>query len=377
LEYSENVLLVITFVGALTVVFSSITGYGQFDIKKIIAYSTCSQLGYMVYVCGNSQYLLAVNHLFNHAFFKALLFLGAGSVIHGMSGDQDIRRMGGLRKLLPITYITFMIASLSLMGSPFLTGFYSKDIIIEVGDQFLLSSKNMSVYLTTLSVFSTAFYSIRLIYYVFFSTPAFMVRVVSIQETGPFTIIVLVSLSLLSIFAGYLVQEVFSIEIQSNWYLSGNEDEVYYEDEDFVDKLITLLPLIFTVIGIGCGMLACKFIDWLYMYIELGLQFVSAKWFFDLLINNCLVLAILNCAREITFKLLDRGLFEKVGSLSTSNIFRHLSKIYSNYQTGFIFHWIALGLLFLGSLVLISLAKVMFPVAICMLGCLLIISYII
>lgn len=138
-EYSNNVLLFVTFIGALTIVFSSTAGFFQFDLKKVIAYSTCSQLGYMIFACGNSQYVLALYHLFNHAFFKALLFLGAGSVIHAMMDEQDVRKMGGLRKLLPISYISFLIGSLSLMGLPFLTGFYSKDIILEV------SSFNLNV----------------------------------------------------------------------------------------------------------------------------------------------------------------------------------------------------------------------------------------
>jgi len=95
-EYSNNILLFITFIGALTIIFSSTAGFFQFDLKKVIAYSTCSQLGYMVFACGNSQYVLALYHLFNHAFFKALLFLGAGSVIHAMMDEQDVRKMGGL-----------------------------------------------------------------------------------------------------------------------------------------------------------------------------------------------------------------------------------------------------------------------------------------
>lgn len=113
---------------------SGTIGAVQNDIKKIIAYSTCSQLGYMVLACGLSAYSASLFHLLNHAFFKALLFLSAGSVIHILSGEQDIRRMGGLAKLTPFVYVNMLIASLALAGFPFLAGFYSKDFIIEVAN---------------------------------------------------------------------------------------------------------------------------------------------------------------------------------------------------------------------------------------------------
>jgi NADH-ubiquinone oxidoreductase chain 5 len=130
LEYSQLTFFVITIVGSLTAFFASTVGLVQNDMKRVIAYSTCSQLGYMVFICGLSNYSAGVFHLFNHAFFKALLFLGAGSVIHSLSDEQDMRRAGGLKNLLPFSYIVFLIGSMSLMGFPFLTGFYSKDLII-------------------------------------------------------------------------------------------------------------------------------------------------------------------------------------------------------------------------------------------------------
>jgi NADH-ubiquinone oxidoreductase chain 5 len=131
-EYTPLVLNLITIVGALTAFFAATIGLIQNDIKKIIAYSTCSQLGYMTFVCGLSNYSTGLFHLANHAFFKALLFLSAGSVIHGLSNEQDIRKMGGLFKLMPFTYALFLIGSLALAGFPFLSGFYSKDVILEL-----------------------------------------------------------------------------------------------------------------------------------------------------------------------------------------------------------------------------------------------------
>lgn len=126
------ILLFITLVGAGTAFMAATAGLLQNDLKKVIAYSTCSQLGYMVFACGLSNYALSLFHLANHAFFKALLFLSAGAVIHSISNEQDLRRMGGLLRLLPYTHVMFLIGSLALMGFPFLTGFYSKDIILEV-----------------------------------------------------------------------------------------------------------------------------------------------------------------------------------------------------------------------------------------------------
>ena len=130
-EYSPEVLLIVINMGGLTAFFAATTGLVQNDLKKVIAYSTCSQLGYMVFACGTSNYFVGIFHLFNHAFFKALLFLCAGSVIHAVADEQDMRRMGGLRNLLPFTFSLMLIGSLALMGFPFLSGFYSKDVILE------------------------------------------------------------------------------------------------------------------------------------------------------------------------------------------------------------------------------------------------------
>jgi len=132
LEYSDTILAFITLMGGLTAFMAATIGIVQNDLKKVIAYSTCSQLGYMIFSIGLSNYSVSLFHLMNHAFFKALLFLSAGSVIHAMSDEQDMRKMGGLIKLIPVTYSMFLIGSLSLAGFPFLTGFYSKDAILEL-----------------------------------------------------------------------------------------------------------------------------------------------------------------------------------------------------------------------------------------------------
>jgi len=130
-EYTAEVLTLMTILGGVTALFSATVGLVQNDIKRVIAYSTCSQLGYMVMIAGLAQYNVSLFHLFNHAFFKALLFLSAGSIIHALSNEQDMRKMGAMAQRLPFLYTVMTIASLALMGIPFLTGFYSKDVILE------------------------------------------------------------------------------------------------------------------------------------------------------------------------------------------------------------------------------------------------------
>jgi len=138
-EQTPTILILVVLFGSITAFFTSTIGLTQNDLKKVIAYSTCSQLGYMVMICGFSQYNTGLFHLINHGFFKALLFLSAGSVIHALSDEQDFRKMGGMNNVTPLTYVCIVIGSLSLMGLPFLTGFYSKDLIIELiyGEHYL------------------------------------------------------------------------------------------------------------------------------------------------------------------------------------------------------------------------------------------------
>ena len=170
-EFAPNMLSSIVVLGACTAFFAATVGLLQNDLKRVIAYSTCSQLGYMVMACGLSNYATALFHLINHAFFKALLFLGSGSVIHSMSDEQDMRKMGGLRKLIPFTYSMMVIGSLALIGFPFLTGFYSKDAILEAAYGQYTIAGHFGYFLGTCAAFLTAFYSTRLIYLTFLSKP--------------------------------------------------------------------------------------------------------------------------------------------------------------------------------------------------------------
>ena len=166
-ELSDTALSFVMVIGAITALFMGFLGIIQNDIKRVVAYSTLSQLGYMTAALGASAYTAAIFHLMTHAFFKALLFLAAGSVIIAMHHDQDIRNMGGLRKYMPITWITFLIGSLALIGTPFLSGFYSKDSIIEAVGESTLPVAGLVYWALTLGVFVTAFYSFRLYFLVF------------------------------------------------------------------------------------------------------------------------------------------------------------------------------------------------------------------
>ncbi len=168
-EYAPTALVVVTVMGAMTAFFAGTTGLLQNDLKRVIAYSTCSQLGYMVFACGLSGYSVGVFHLANHAFFKALLFLSAGSVIHAMGDEQDMRKMGGLVRVLPYTYAMFFIGSLALMGFPFLTGFYSKDVILEIAYAHYTLHGHFAHWLGTLAAFFYCFLFNEIVVFNFFS----------------------------------------------------------------------------------------------------------------------------------------------------------------------------------------------------------------
>jgi len=172
-EYSDTALSMILVVGAIGALFLGLLGIIQNDVKRVVAYSTLSQLGYMTVALGASAYSVAVFHLMTHAFFKALLFLGAGSVIIGMHHEQDVRHMGGLRKFMPITWITFLIGTLALVGTPFFAGFYSKESIIEAAHASTLWGAGFAYYATLIGVFVTSLYSFRVYFLVFHGKPRF------------------------------------------------------------------------------------------------------------------------------------------------------------------------------------------------------------
>jgi len=203
-ELSDTALSFILVIGAITALFMGFLGVVQNDIKRVIAYSTLSQLGYMTVALGASAYAAGIFHLMTHAFFKALLFLGAGSVIIAMHHDQDIRNMGGLRKYMPITWLTFLIGTLALIGTPFFSGFYSKDTIIEAVHDSHIAGAGIAYWAVLLGVFVTALYSFRLYFIVFHGEPRMDHHTREhLHETPWVVTLPLILLAIPSVLAGY------------------------------------------------------------------------------------------------------------------------------------------------------------------------------
>jgi len=252
-EYSPKALTIITIIGALTAFVAATIAVTQNDLKKIIAYSTCSQLGYMFFACGLSNYQSSIFHLFNHGFFKALLFLSAGSVIHAMSDEQDLRRLGGLLNVMPVTYVCMFIGSLALTGFPFLSGFYSKDMIIETAYATYTVKGYFAYWLGLITALLTSFYSLRLLYLTFWGySNANRKVILNSHESNWLIIIPLTALCIGSIFSGYVCRDMFlgagsDFFRQSIFVLPKNLTII---DAEFIPAAYKLLPLIFAISGL-------------------------------------------------------------------------------------------------------------------------------
>jgi len=251
-EHITNILDFITILGALTSFFAATTGLFQNDLKRVIAYSTCSQLGYMIFACGLSNYSTGFFHLTNHAFFKALLFLGAGSVIHAVSDEQDMRKMGGLKNLVPFTYSVIVIGSLALIGFPFFTGFYSKDLILEIAYSKYNSFGYFSFYLGTIIAYFTAYYSMRLLYLTFLCKPAgYKKNILFAYDSGFYICSTLSCLVAPSILAGYYTKEIFvgigNTTFNSVVYNSLTHCNIF--DAEFINTFFKSLPVYFSLFG--------------------------------------------------------------------------------------------------------------------------------
>jgi NADH-ubiquinone oxidoreductase chain 5 len=355
LEYSDSVLFLIALVGSLTALFAGTVGLVQYDIKKVIAYSTCSQLGYMFFACGMSNYSVALFHLFNHGFFKALLFLGAGSVIHALADEQDMRRMGGMVKLLPVTYISMLIGSLSLMGFPFLTGFYSKEVVLGVAFAKFSTSSFFVYWLGVLAASVTSFYSVRLIYLVFFTDTNSYTRVVNAShESSSFIFYALCVLGFLSVFIGFIFKDLFvGLGVDffgGSVFQSPNNCNLLYAE--FLDYYYKVIPVVFSFIGACLSLLAYFFWYNVSLFTSTGGLFLGAvyvflvkKWFFDLLYSNLFVFKSLDFFYRLTFKEIYRGLVEFFGPLSLVRCINLFSKLFSSFQTGHIYVYIFVMLL--------------------------------
>src|ERR1700712_3811189 len=346
IEYSNTILIICLWLGAITTMTSSLIGFFQQDIKKIIAYSTMSQLGMMVIAIGLSSYNVALFHLINHAFYKGLLFLGAGSVIHAVSDNQDFRKYGGLKAFLPLTYTIMLIASLSLVALPFMSGFYSKDFILESSyGKFYFSS--ITVYfIATIGAMFTTLYSFKVLYLTFFSNPnGPVVNYNNAHEGNIYMSIPLVILAVFSIFFGYITKDTF-IGIGTGFF-SDNAifihpiHEIVLETEFAVPLLFKLLPLFFTIILSIIFLLYTEIYSKSiieFKYSKLGYNIFSLfnqRFFIELFYNKYISNVILKLGGQTT-KVLDKGSVEYIGPYGLEVSLLYLSNNISKLDSGVI-----------------------------------------
>ena len=359
-EYSEIALNFVTVIGLITAIFAASVALVQNDIKKIVAYSTCSQLGYMFFAAGVGAYHVAMFHLFTHAFFKALLFLGAGSVIHAFNDEQDIRNMGGIRKKLPYTYIFMLIGTLALTGFPLLSGFYSKDAIIEFA--YLKNSPlgNYAATIGILTAFLTSVYSWRLFFKVFHGT--YDNKKISIKETHESPLIMLIPLLFLSIgaiFSGYFFKSIFIGDHSVDFWKTS----IFFLNEiknDVIPLWFLLITPILVVISVPISF---------YLYVSnpkliedfkntnLPLyEFLLNKWYIDELYDKIFV----RPAKKIGsffWKKGDVGIIDKFGPDGISKLIKIISNKTGRLQTGFIYDYAFVMLLGLSVLLTYLILK--------------------
>ena len=346
LEYTPTTLELITYVGAITAFFAASVGLCQNDIKKVIAYSTCSQLGYMFFAAGVSAYGAAIFHLFTHAFFKALLFLCAGSVIHAMSNEQDMRKMGGLWRKIPYTYGLMWIGSLALAGIWPFAGFFSKDIILEAAYASGSGYGNLAYWLGATAAFMTAFYSWRLMIMTFHGAPRAEKAVLDrVHESPRVMIWPLYVLALGAIGAGWIGAEYFVGEGREAFWrdslvvLPGNDSLAAIEG---LPTWVKVLPLIIALSGIAIAYLFYMFRPSLPGLFARRFRpiyiFLLNKWYFDELFDKIFV----QPARALGVGLWrsgDGSLIDGVGPDGIAAATRNLSRRAGRLQSGFVYHY--------------------------------------
>ena len=344
-EAAPDALILVTIVGAVTAFFAATVGLVQNDIKRVIAYSTCSQLGYMFFAAGVSAYGAAIFHLFTHAFFKALLFLGAGSVIHAMSDEQDMRRMGGIRTLVPITYIMMLIGTLALTGFPFLAGYYSKDMILESAFASNAYASEFAYGLGVLAAFMTSFYSWRLMFMTFHGKPRASEEVMRhAHESPPVMTIPLLVLALGAAAAGILFYDAFVGDGRITFWqgaLVVFEGDIL-EQAHHVKGLAKWAPTIMMVLGVLLawqlyvrrpdlpGALART---WSGLY-----QFLLNKWYFDELFDFLFVRPAHRIGRFL-WKKGDGATIDGLGPDGVSATVLALGRRVRQIQSGYVYHY--------------------------------------
>jgi NADH-ubiquinone oxidoreductase chain 5 len=345
LEYTPTVLLIITLIGSSTAFFAATCGLLANDLKRIIAFSTISQLGYMMMAIGLSQYNVALMHTVNHAFFKALLFLGAGAVIHSFADQQDVRKMGGLIKFLPFTYSVMLVGSLSLLATPFLTGFYSKDLILELAYGAYSFTGLYAFILGSITAGLTAFYSFRLISLVFLTTANGQKEsYLNSHESNLAVIIPLLVLALFSIFFGYVFSDLF-VGLGSDFF--GNSLFIHpnnisiIEAEFSLNPIIKLLPAIFSITGAILAIFMYHKTPEILISLtdnKLGRKlysFLNGKYYFDVIYNHYVVSQGLRVGYKIS-KEIDRGAIELLGPYGLTNTFINTGVNIAKLDTGII-----------------------------------------
>ena len=370
IEYSSTVLILCLWLGAITTVFSSLIGLFQQDIKKVIAYSTMSQLGMMVIAVGLSSYNIALFHLVNHAFYKGLLFLGAGAVIHAVADNQDFRKYGGLRPFLPLTYSVMLIASLSLVAFPFMTGFYSKDFILESAYGQFYFSGTVVYFIATIGAMFTTLYSVKVLYLTFLTNPNgpsvnYVIiplgsRMLSKQahESDIFMSLPLIILAVFSIFFGYITKDIF-IGLGSGFFVDNSlfihpTHEIMLNTEYAVPTLFKLLPLIFTISLSVIAIILSEFIPKIIVSFKLTrlgyniFGFFNQRFLIELFYNKYITGLVLNLGGQTT-KVIDKGSVELLGPYGLEkgliNLSRNIVSLDSGVITSYALY-ILIGLIF-------------------------------
>ena len=346
IEYSNTVLLLCLWIGAITTVFSSLIGLFQQDIKKVIAYSTMSQLGMMVIAIGLSSYNIAIFHLVNHAFYKGLLFLGAGAVIHAVADNQDFRRYGGLKSFLPLTYSVMLIASLSLVAFPFMTGFYSKDLIIESAYGQYCFSSIVVYFVSTIGATFTTLYSVKVLYLTFLTNPnGPIVNYKHAHEGDIFMSMPLIILAIFSIFFGYITKDIF-IGLGSNFFADNSifihpSHEIMIDTEFAVPVIFKISPLILTVLLSIISIIISEFAPKVLINFKTSrfgynvYSFFNQRFLVELFYNKYITDFVLKLGGQTT-KVIDKGSIELVGPFGLEKGLVTLSRNISNLDTGVI-----------------------------------------
>ena len=347
-EYAETARYVVVFIGALTAFFAASIALTQMDIKKVIAWSTCSQLGYMFCAAGLSAYPVALFHLTTHAFFKALLFLGAGSVIHAMSGEQNLQKMGGMRVMIPFTYITMWIGSLALAGIPIFSGYYSKDAVLEASWGAGGFSGLWAFSLGGIAAFMTAIYSWRLLILVFHGTPRADANVMArAHEAPPSMAVVLGILALGASVSGFLLYPYFIGGSSADFW---RQSLLILPEHPAMDALHHVPPLVkwMPVLVSLAGILLAYFL-WqgraagiLGHMVRLARPFYALslnKWYFDQIYDAVFTRNIWKLGRGFSIGG-DKNTIDKYGPDGIAALSVRMASRVRSWQTGYIYHYV-------------------------------------